>query len=301
MQRHSDVDVAAEIRRCWPAVADVVAAREGRLTAHLSPEASDADASQAQLTISPVEYQVISPTLLSLTGGRGNLDMGGPPYFVILSDRQRALVLYTLADGHLALSLRARDGLAALANEVLVYLRSLTLVRAGRTGPLAAEFSAQSLTPCPGHEAPWYDWHRGGALASKASEAVRACRTLDPNVRYVAVVERGTLMAMCSRMGPVSESSDMAASDRFEETVVNPAALALTAGGMRVGAWSEPPALIVRYPGLYAVVVPTQAGHITLSVDRDADPAPVAARAMAWVASVASVASMADGAPSGVP
>lgn len=290
MQGYSDADVATEIRRRWPGVAGVVAVREGTLTAHISPEASDADASQAHLTIGQVEYQVISPALLRLTGGRGDLDMGGPPYFLILCDRRRAMVLYALADGHLALSLRAQDGLAALATEVLVYLRSATLVRAGHTGPLGAEFSGHPLVPRPGQATRWYDWYRGGAPVNDASDVLCASRALDPSVRYVALVEQGTLVAMCSRMGPVSESSDMAASDRFEETVVNPAALAMTTGGMRVGAWSEPPALIVRYPGLYAVVVPTRTGHITLSVDREADPAPVADRAMAWVASVADAA-----------
>lgn len=286
MQRCGDADVAAEIQRRWPDVASIAAVRDGVLTAHIMPERREANGIQAQLGISQMEYHVICPALLSLTSARGDLDMGGPPYFLILRGHYRAMVLYALANGHMTLSLRAQDGPAALANDVLAYLRGAGLVKAGQTGPLSGPISDQLVASRPDKETRWYDWYRGGAPASHDVDIVHACRSIDPSVRYAALVDRGALVAMCSRMGPVSESSDMAASDRIEETMVNPAALALTAGAARLGAWSAPPSLIVRYPGLFAAVIPTPTGHITLSIDRSADPVPVADQAMAWVASV---------------
>jgi hypothetical protein len=285
MDGRSDFDVAAEIQTRWPDVAGVVAVRKGVLAAQTAPEHGEDDASQARLAVAQAQYHVVYPTLLTLTSGRGNLDMGGPPYFLILRGRCRGEVLFALRDGHLALWLRSGEGLATLATEVLAYLRGVALVSAGQSGPLSSDYPARAMVVPTDRETRWYDWYRSGTSSDTYADVLRACRSIDLAVRYVALVDRGALVGMCSRMGPVSESSEMAASDRFEETVVNPAALALTAGAARMGAWSETPALIVRYPGLYAVVIPTQTGHITFSVDRGADPVPVADRAMAWVAS----------------
>lgn len=96
---------------------------------------------------------------------------------------------------------------------------------------------------------------------------------LGPQVRYVAVA-RGQDVTLRQRSGLTAASS--AESDRYEELLVNPALVVLTTqrgeidcGGLRY--------IIVRYGNFAQIVVPRPGGgHVSVAVEPQHDPVPVA-------------------------
>jgi hypothetical protein len=97
---------------------------------------------------------------------------------------------------------------------------------------------------------------------------------LGPHIRYVAVGE-GQRVETAQRDG--LENASESGSDFFEELLVNPTLLGLArrrgeldCGGLRH--------LIVGYGNFNQVVVPTQAGHVSVCVELDADAGAVAAQ-----------------------
>jgi hypothetical protein len=107
----------------------------------------------------------------------------------------------------------------------------------------------------------------------QVNEIVSAVLRLGPQVRYVAVAS-GQKVALRERPGLAEASSSV--SDRFEELLVNPTLLLLTrqrgdidCGGVRY--------VVVRYGNFAQVVVPhPAAGHVSVAVEPDHDPIPVA-------------------------
>jgi hypothetical protein len=86
-------------------------------------------------------------------------------------------------------------------------------------------------------------------------------------VRYVAVYRDGRL-EMRSRHGTVGASSSE--SDRYEELLVNPTLLKLASqrGDIDCGGLEW---LLVRYGNFYQYVMPTRWGHVSVSIEPDAD------------------------------
>jgi hypothetical protein len=107
----------------------------------------------------------------------------------------------------------------------------------------------------------------------RVNEIVSAVFELGPQVRYVAVAS-GQDVVLRQRTGLAEPSSSE--SDRFEELLVNPALLLLTrqrgdidCGGLRY--------VVVKYGNFAQVVVAHPvAGHVSVAVDSDHDPLPVA-------------------------
>lgn len=104
-----------------------------------------------------------------------------------------------------------------------------------------------------------------------SDQLIRDVLELSPDVRYVAV-RRGTGLTMRERGGLSSASS--AESDRYEELLVNPTLLALAqargeidCGGLRF--------LVVGYGNFHQLVVPLDDGHVSIAVERTADPVPL--------------------------
>ncbi len=105
-----------------------------------------------------------------------------------------------------------------------------------------------------------------------------------PEIRYVATY-LGGILASEERPGLAGASSSE--SDKYEELIVNPAVLKLVTqrGNIDCGGadW-----VIVRYGNFYEVVMPVDAGHISIGVESSGDPVLIAER----VLSIGDVASL---------
>lgn len=112
-----------------------------------------------------------------------------------------------------------------------------------------------------------------------SEQLIRDVFELSPDVRYVAV-RRGASLVMRERGGLASASS--AESDRYEELLVNPTLLTLArargeidCGGLRY--------LVVGYGSFHQLVVPLADGHVSIAVERTADPVPLVTRVLELV------------------
>jgi len=92
--------------------------------------------------------------------------------------------------------------------------------------------------------------------------------SLSQNVRYVATYRDGKLETK-SKEGTVDASGSE--SDRYEELLVNPTLLTLATqrGNIDCGGLKY---LIVRYGNFFQFVLPTSWGHVSVCIDKDADP-----------------------------
>jgi hypothetical protein len=103
----------------------------------------------------------------------------------------------------------------------------------------------------------------------------------DPNVRYVAVNERGRITEMEQRKEWTTLNPTE--TDRMEELIVNPIVLEavvrrgnLDLNGVR--------SVIIRYGLLDEVLLPTPSGHVSIGVQQGADPVHIAEKAAAVLA-----------------
>ncbi len=94
---------------------------------------------------------------------------------------------------------------------------------------------------------------------------------LSDRIRYVAVYRNGQLQSK-SRSGTFGASS--AESDRYEELLVNPTLLKLASqrGNIDCGGLDY---LLVRYGSFFQFVLPTDWGHVSVCIERDAEPIPI--------------------------
>jgi hypothetical protein len=92
--------------------------------------------------------------------------------------------------------------------------------------------------------------------------------SLSQNVRYVAIYRDGELETM-SKKGITSASGSE--SDRYEELLVNPTLLTLATqrGSIDCGGLEY---LIVRYGNFFQFVLPTSWGHVSVCIEKGADP-----------------------------
>ena len=92
--------------------------------------------------------------------------------------------------------------------------------------------------------------------------------SLSQNVRYVAIYRDGELETR-SKGGTVNASDSE--SDRYEELLVNPTLLTLAAqrGNIDCGGLEY---LIVRYGNFFQFVLPASWGHVSVCIEKDADP-----------------------------
>ena len=104
---------------------------------------------------------------------------------------------------------------------------------------------------------------------------------LDDAIRYVAVYRDGELQTR-SKSGTAGSSSSE--SDRYEELIVNPTLLRLTTqrGDIDCGGLNY---VIVRYGNFFQLVWPLEWGHVSVCVEKDADPVSVADRLETLLAS----------------
>jgi hypothetical protein len=91
---------------------------------------------------------------------------------------------------------------------------------------------------------------------------------LSNEVRYVAIYRDGHLETK-SKEGTIDASSSD--SDRYEELLVNPTLIVLATqrGNIDCGGLDY---LIIRYGNFFQFVLPTTWGHISICIDKNADP-----------------------------
>ena len=91
--------------------------------------------------------------------------------------------------------------------------------------------------------------------------------SLSADIRYVAVYREGRL-EMKSRDAAEASSPE---SDRYEELLVNPTLITLSSqrGNIDCGGLEY---LLVRYGRFFQFVLPTEWGHISVCVEKSADP-----------------------------
>ena len=102
---------------------------------------------------------------------------------------------------------------------------------------------------------------------------------ISKDIRYVAVYRDGRLQ-MKSRESLAEASSPE--SDRYEELLVNPALITLASqrGNIDCGGLDY---LIVRYGHFFQFVLPTEWGHVSVCIERAADPVAIGQQIMRTV------------------
>ena len=87
-------------------------------------------------------------------------------------------------------------------------------------------------------------------------------------VRYVAILRDGLLETKVNE-GTIGASGSE--SDRYEELLVNPTLLTLATarGNIDCGGLDY---LIIRYGNFFQFVLPTSWGHVSVCIEKDADP-----------------------------
>lgn len=102
---------------------------------------------------------------------------------------------------------------------------------------------------------------------------------LSDQIRYVAIYRDEQLQSI-SREGTKNESSSE--SDRYEELLVNPTLLKLATqrGNIDCGGLEY---LIVRYANFFQFIIPAAWGHVSVCVEKKADPIAIGLRVKALV------------------
>jgi hypothetical protein len=103
--------------------------------------------------------------------------------------------------------------------------------------------------------------------------------SLSQNIRYVAIYRDGKLETK-SKEGTVDASGSE--SDRYEELLVNPTLLTLAAqrGNIDCGGLDY---LIIRYGNFFQFVLPTSWGHVSVCIEKDADPVTIGLKVKALI------------------
>ena len=95
--------------------------------------------------------------------------------------------------------------------------------------------------------------------------------SISEDIRYVAIYRDGQLKSE-SKSSPQGASSSE--SDRYEELLVNPTLLKLAAqrGNIDCGGLGY---LLIRYGNFFQFVLPTNWGHVSVCIEKSADPIPI--------------------------
>ena len=106
------------------------------------------------------------------------------------------------------------------------------------------------------------------------TDLIETIFNMSDDVRYVAVYRHGHLE---SRSRAARKNASGTESDRYEELLVNPTLLKLSSqrGNIDCGGLTY---LLVRYGNFFQLIVPTDGGHLSVCIEKSADPLPIASR-----------------------
>lgn len=205
------------------------------------------------------EETLVNPTILGLAERRGAIGCGGLD-FVLVRYGHFFQLLVPVAGGHVSVCIEPDAGPIQLVPAVFEAARGIGAAMRPWSSPGAA--AALAAEP----------FIAGDAPAGEDRRLLAALYGVSDEVRYVALRSPGRLL-LTSRVGDPASGDDR--SDRYEELLVNPTLLAIAGargaidcGGLRY--------LVVGYPAFFALVLPMDAGHATISLPRSGDPAAVA-------------------------
>lgn len=104
---------------------------------------------------------------------------------------------------------------------------------------------------------------------------------LSDSVRYVAIYKNGQLESKSKSNTAGASSSE---SDRYEEILVNPTLLKLTSqrGSIDCGGMEY---VLVRYGNFFQFVLPVYWGHVSVCIEKNADPIEIGLRVRSLVLS----------------
>ena len=92
------------------------------------------------------------------------------------------------------------------------------------------------------------------------------------DIRYVAIYRDGELETQSRSDLQGASSSE---TDRYEELLINPVLLKATAqrGNIDCGGVNY---LLIRYGNFFQFVMPTQSGHVSVAIEKEAEPVAIA-------------------------
>lgn len=205
------------------------------------------------------EEVLVNPTILGLAARRGAIGCGGLDYVLVRYGHFFQL-LVPAAGGHVSVCVEPDAGPIQLVPAVFE--------AASGIGAAMQPWPA----PDPGATLAAEPFVAGDAPSGEDRRLLAALYGVSAEVRYVALRSPGRLL-LSSRVGDPATGDDR--SDRYEELLVNPTLLAIAGargeidcGGLRY--------LVVGYPAFFALVLPTDAGHVTVSLPRSDDPVALA-------------------------
>jgi len=110
--------------------------------------------------------------------------------------------------------------------------------------------------------------------------------SISEDIRYVAIYRDGQLKSE-SKSGPQGASSSE--SDRYEELLVNPTLLKLAAqrGNIDCGGLDY---LLIRYGNFFQFVLPINWGHVSVCIEKSADPIPIGLKVKALFENLTDIA-----------
>lgn len=247
--------VAEALLAAASSVRCVAVAVGGELVTRAAVERTNASGAESDW----YEETLVNPTMLGLAARRGAIGCGGLDY-VIVRYGNFFQVLVPLPGGHVSVCFEPNASPMLLVPAVFEAARGLGA--AMQLWP--APEPGTTLTPEP--------FVAGDAPSGADRRLLAAVYRVSDEVRYVALRSPGRLV-LTSRVGDPTSGGDR--SDRYEELLVNPTLLAIAGargaidcGGLRY--------LVVGYPAFFALVLPMDGGHATVSLPRGADPVALA-------------------------
>jgi len=247
--------VAEAVLAAAPSLRYVAASVDGELVTRAAPGRENASGAESDW----YEEVLVNPTILGLAARRGAIGCGGLDYVLVRYGHFYQLLL-PVTGGHVSVCIEPD------ANPI-----ELIPALFGAASGIGA-----AMQPWPSSEAGaplGLEPLVAGDVPTKADRLLLAALYgVSDEVRYVALRSPGRLL-LTSRVGDPAAGDDR--SDRYEELLVNPTLLAIAGargaidcGGLRY--------LVVGYPAFFALVLPIDGGHATISLPRTADPAALA-------------------------
>jgi len=109
---------------------------------------------------------------------------------------------------------------------------------------------------------------------------------ISEDVRYVAIYNNGKLE---SRTKKNTEGASSSESDKYEELIVNPVMLkaATQRGNIDCGGLEY---ILIRYGNFFQFVLPVSWGHISVCIEKDADPIAIGYKVQALLRNESTIA-----------
>jgi hypothetical protein len=122
-------------------------------------------------------------------------------------------------------------------------------------------------------------------MLEKDHQMIEEIFKISNDVRYVAIYKNGELE---TKSKDNTEGASSSESDRYEELFVNPVLLtaATQRGNVDCGGINY---LLVRYGNFYQFILPVSWGHVSVCIEKNADPILIGEKVKSLITNLASV------------